>query len=231
MSKIIMGGYGSGRWGDRKPDRKPIVENCRTLDVNNLVRAGVIRQNAQLQGAWQWRNEPEDEQPCASVGFEVRTDVDSGELKLRYALPILQAGPNAKAVEAVIIPIRLVTSNLPTNGHRWWFICPAQRSDRPQPCRQRVGVLYLPAGGGARLFACRDCYDLTYKSCRESRSYQSMFNSLGAQFGISGRRVRRILERGHSAERKSKERLLQRAVFRDAPKPTDVPSTPMDSVH
>ena len=36
-----MGGYGSGRWGDGKADRKALVENCLALDINALARAGV----------------------------------------------------------------------------------------------------------------------------------------------------------------------------------------------
>jgi hypothetical protein len=35
-----MGGYGSGRWGGSKPDRKLIVESCRTLDVNASFKRG-----------------------------------------------------------------------------------------------------------------------------------------------------------------------------------------------
>ena len=44
-------------------------------------------------------------------------------------------------------------------GVRYWFICPLRN------CGRRVGKLYLPLGG--KYFACRHCYDLTYRSCQE----------------------------------------------------------------
>ena len=131
--------------------------------------------------------------------------------------------------QLVHFPIRVVTSNLPSKGIRWWFICPGKRADRPAPCLQRVGKLYLPSGG--KIFACRDCYDLTYQSCRESRSGQAMWNSLGASVGMSGKRAKKLLDDKWSGERSQKERLCQRAVFFRDQEDSDVPSTPMKSVH
>lgn len=46
-------------------------------------------------------------------------------------------------------------------GKRYWFICPWQTNG--VYCRRRVGVLYL----GGDYFACRHCYDLTYRSRNE----------------------------------------------------------------
>ena len=43
-------------------------------------------------------------------------------------------------------------------GRRPWFIC--------GNCGRRVAVLY----GAGKYFACRHCYDLTYRSCQESDS-------------------------------------------------------------
>src|SRR4051794_37171577 len=52
--EIIMGGYGSGRWGTENPDAKPLVESCRSLDVNRLVREGIVRPDSLSHGAWRW---------------------------------------------------------------------------------------------------------------------------------------------------------------------------------
>jgi hypothetical protein len=226
-----VGGYGSGRWGTGKSDRKPIVENCRTLDINHLVREGIVRANVDHRGGWEWRTDPEDEKPCASIGFKVRTGEHGGVLRLCYAVTVFDAGKIGKAAELKNYPIGLVTTRLPTKGIRWWFICPVQRVDHQDPCRRRVGMLYLPGGDNGTLFACRYCYGLTYRSCRESRSNQAMWNSLGASCGMTGRRAKRILDDGWNGERKAEERLRQRGILIDAVKNTDIPSTSMDAVH
>ena len=105
---------------------------------------------------------------------------------------------------------------------------PWQTGRPPDPCLQRVGMLYLPSGG--KIFACRDCYDLTYRSCRESRSGQAMWNSLGASVGMSGKRAKRLLDDKWNGETRREERLRQRAVFFCDRKDSDIPSTSMDSV-
>ena len=48
-------------------------------------------------------------------------------------------------------------------GKRPWFIC--------GNCGRRVAVLY----GAGKYFACRHCYDLTYRSCQESDGRFSKF--------------------------------------------------------
>jgi hypothetical protein len=224
-----MGGYGSGRWGTRKPDRKRIVENCQTLDVNHLVREGVVGPNAEHRGAWEWRSEPDDAKPSATIVFEVRTGKDGGVLRLRYLVTIMSIRSNWKAVESVSVAVRLATTNVPRNGLRWWLVCPAQRKDRSEPCHRRVGKLYLPAG--ERVFACRHCYDLTYQSCRESHRHQSMWNWLGASIGVSGKMAKRILDDKVNPEPRAQQRMRQRAVFTDSRTATDVSSTRMDSVN
>ena len=53
--------------------------------------------------------------------------------------------------------VRLTPTKCNYGGQRWWFIC--------NYCQRRVGVLYI----GDSDFACRRCYNLTYKSRNESR--------------------------------------------------------------
>lgn len=52
-------------------------------------------------------------------------------------------------------------------GLRYWFICPASKNG--VYCGRRVGKLYLPVG--YKYFACRHCYELTYRSKIELYSY------------------------------------------------------------
>ena len=222
-----MGADAGGR-GNR--DRKPIVENCRSLDINDLVREKIVRANADHRGGWEWRTDPEDEKPCASIGFRVRTGENGGTLRLDYTVTVIDAG-HSKAAELKSYAIELVTTKLPTDGFRWWFICGAKRADKERACRRRVGMLYLPGGEKGTVFACRHCYGLTYRSCRESRSYQAMWSSLGASCGMTGKVAKRLLDERWNGERKAEERLRQRGVLIDTAKKTDIPPTPMDAVN
>ena len=45
-------------------------------------------------------------------------------------------------------------------GFRYWFLCPE--------CNKRVAIIHLPLS--KKIFACRECHNLTYESRRESRS-------------------------------------------------------------
>jgi len=56
-------------------------------------------------------------------------------------------------------------------GIRWWFKCPVVKNG--VQCNKRVGVLYLTPRG--KYFACRHCYNLTYRSCKENHKYDSLF--------------------------------------------------------
>lgn len=63
-------------------------------------------------------------------------------------------------------------------GQRYWFICPLILNDRS--CHRRCRILYLPSG--ASYFGCRLCYNLTYRSRQEHRSWNyenaRLFNKL-----------------------------------------------------
>src|SRR5271157_428885 len=215
---INMGGYGSGRWRGGKPDRKTVVENCLALDINALARASVVRANVDLRGAWKWWNQteddkepdPEKDEPSAAIGFHVRTKGDAGTIKLDYSATVIEAG-SSRAAALMSYPIALETSGLPSGGLRWWFICPAQRGEDIEPCRRRVGKLYLPRG--CRVFACRHCYDLTYTSCRESRRLTGISRMLAADCRIPPRNVERMLREEDRERDRRRREPFQRAVF------------------
>jgi hypothetical protein len=63
-----------------------------------------------------------------------------------------------------LVPFTPTEPNL--GGLRWWFLCPHPRSDK-SPVERRVRVLYRPCN--ARLFGCRHCHDLSYKSRQRHR--------------------------------------------------------------
>jgi hypothetical protein len=98
----------------------------------------------------------------------------------------------------------------------------------PAPCLQRVGKLYLPSGG--TLFACRDCYDLTYQSCRNSRDGTAMWRVLAADTGIPFQAVKRMMDEDDRERSCLDRNQKQRAVFVEPPKNSDIPSTLMGVV-
>ena len=55
--------------------------------------------------------------------------------------------------------VRIETTPCYFGGKRWWFRCPG--------CNRRCRIIYQPPG--ARVFACRICHNLTYKSQQEKR--------------------------------------------------------------
>jgi hypothetical protein len=168
-----MGGIGSGRWGWGNSDAKVLVENCRVLDLNALVRDGVVRAGTgRVCSGLTWRR---NEVAVASVRLEVFTTDTGGTLRLSYAL---KRGDQQKELD---YHVDLETTALVSGGRRWWFRCPARRQGGP-PCRRRCAKLYLPPRSD--VFACRRCHDLAYASSRESRKWDSMFRELAASTGI-----------------------------------------------
>ena len=63
--------------------------------------------------------------------------------------------------------VHLNSTSCHFGGLRWWFAC--------RDCGRRAAILYLPYW--ARLFRCRHCYDLTYRSRTANR--RGTFGLLG----------------------------------------------------
>lgn len=83
------------------------------------------------------------------------------EVRLQYSRKIMEG-----EFEEYDYRIGLESTPCFFGGRRWWFIC----SKNPDGvyCGNRVGRLYLPPK--ARYYSCRHCHNLTYASCRRSRS-------------------------------------------------------------
>ena len=144
-----MGGFGSGRpsgWGSDK------VEACRSINVNDLHRAGCLSPN--WQGIWQWKR---DGETVAAVGIRG----DQARFSLDYRVRI-RDGDWEHVVE--IVNIDRVQCRF--GGQRPYFICPGAPSGNG--CGRRVVKLHL----AERNFLCRHCCQLTYSSqceCPTSR--------------------------------------------------------------
>jgi hypothetical protein len=141
-----MGGYGSGRNGG-----PPTVESALRLDIDNLVRRGVIQLGTHLRGSMQFDFYDEE----LSIEFESKAVASEASwLRLKYDITDYWSGEDCKIDDL----ISLTTSRPPFGGIRWWFRCP--RTYR------RVRVLHLPLGG--RHFWSRRAHRLAYASQRET---------------------------------------------------------------
>lgn len=137
-----MGGFGSGRnYYATTPD----VEECRRLnsdEFSDLAEAG----GGHADISW-----GDDVQMRAIVVNSSHGDRADG-IRLEYT-----AGTGEEATEYEYrIPFDFTEPNF--GGVRVWFQCPR--------CGTRRGKLYLPPG--RERFACRECYDLQYRSSRDS---------------------------------------------------------------
>lgn len=167
-----MGGYGSGR-----PGWRARVEDCHALDITCMTRDGIFDGDDRRSGSVSW-SDPYTGKEFASIGFEL--DSARGWMCLRYRL--------AREDESIDFEVPLTTTELPWGGVRWWFICTLRRNG--VDCGRRVSKLLLPPQG--RLFGCRHCHDLTYKSCQESHRYDSCDRRQARDIGVPIQEIRRM---------------------------------------
>ncbi len=106
------------------------------------------------------------ENVMGSIGIqvEVKSEQDpDGWARLYYTNTSNATGETAQLDYKVM----LVTTRCNYGRYRWWFRCPILG------CGRRVGKLYLAPG--TKYFGCRQCYRLTYESCRESHGWGYRF--------------------------------------------------------
>jgi hypothetical protein len=196
-----VGGPGSGRcggWGG------PVVEDATVLDVDRLVRQGLIGPGLYRSGVLFWRNVDTGEE-AGSVGYVTDTqDRDGGQFDVSYRL-----GSERRPVEC---RIRLETSRPHFGGVRWWFVCPLSG--------RWVRKLYLQPG--CDYFASRQALGLTYRVCREDvgararRKAEKLWRRLGPERerpkGMHWRTYNRIGSAAEAADALSWDVFLYRCV-------------------
>jgi len=172
-----MGGYGSGkRWGY---NAKGTADDSCAIDANWMTREGFFDGDGRRSGSIQWSKAYSGKE-TSSISYEV--NVPQWWLRLRYRL--------VRNDRSFDYKIPLTATVLPWGGVRWWFVCALTCGG--QYCGRRVGKLYLPPGG--RYYGCRHCYNLTYKSCNESRRFDHLYNLVGVEMGLRGCEVKALLE-------------------------------------
>ena len=147
-----MGGYGSGC----RYDRKATVEECRTLDAGRMQQEKVLQEDVYRVGSWVWSNADTGE-TTSSLGYYVNTLAGVPSLRLVYSI--------ASTGEKLDYLVELTKTPLPWGGVRWGFRCPH--------CGRSCRKLHCPPLG--KVYACRQCYRLTYKSAQDAHKLDRGF--------------------------------------------------------
>ncbi len=104
--------------------------------------------------------------PAGKVTSHVEIDAYAAKRDLvgNYViLSPLRPGPFREDAADSHYRVELTTTPCNLGGIRFWFLCPLVENS--VPCGKRVRKLYLPPGES--YFACRSCYNLTYRSVKE----------------------------------------------------------------
>jgi hypothetical protein len=144
---------GRRSWSDRLT-----VEECRFFGISDLTRAGVFKKGPGHFWTPRWtdsRGKEIEKIGCWLLGHRP----DGLYLRLIYSITDYSTGEK----KSLDYNVQLTTTPCNFGGFRYWFICPVSANGRF--CGRQVGKLYLPGNG--IYFACRHCYNLTYRSCKE----------------------------------------------------------------
>ena len=156
--------------------------SCLLLDANRWMREGILAPGSYRSGLWIWKYRGEREN---SVSYAVSTmSEEPPYVRLTYTMT-RRDGQKLR----LDYQVELTTSRPNFGGLRWWFICPLVINGRA--CKRRVGKLHLPPG--ARYFGCRDCHQLTYTSCQESRKWDGLARLLARDQGWEFADAKRIM--------------------------------------
>ncbi len=134
-----MGGYGSGR----KWSSHDTTDDYLRIDISCMGREGLLKTGVTRSLSWK-RNG----QQIASIGFRT----EDTRIMLMY-----RSRERGKDWESLEYPVYLERTPCHYGGSRSWFICPAKG------CGRRTAYLY-----GGRIYACRQCYRLVYRSQRQT---------------------------------------------------------------
>jgi hypothetical protein len=141
-----MGGPGSGR-----SPRKLSIEDARALAIGELCDGGAAR--ALPRGEIVWRQKGSGK-PLALLAYRIASEQQAGRavhsLLLYLYWPRVDAWPQGDAVELI-----------GGAGKRHLALCPAPG------CDQKVRTLFAPLR--EKLFFCRGCHNLVYRSSAKAR--------------------------------------------------------------
>jgi hypothetical protein len=140
-----MGGFGSGRSA-----QKATFDEGLHLDLDKLIRDGLVRPDSQCSGSLIWRV-VETGRQTAPVSYTARLDVDTGTGELNVTYRVTDWRGDRHDIDEHV-PLEGVAQRY--GGRRWYFLCPVTG----RRCRK----LYLLPGG--RRFAARQAWRACYRS-------------------------------------------------------------------
>lgn len=144
---------GLKRWTDRLT-----VEECFAFDIGNLVRAGAFEAEPGVPCSTTWNDSAG--MPISSVTFRIFPD-RTGALAVHVYHPVPATPSSPARVQRQIVQITSTRCHF--GGIRRWFRCSLIRDG--YPCKNRVRALYSTPR--EKLFGCRQCHNLTYRSAQE----------------------------------------------------------------
>ncbi len=171
--------------------RRGCVEECLTLNADELVRRHLLRLDERTSGVLRWIDGAGATVGAVRYEAELTPGEERGWLELDYCV-----GPRRFACR-----VKLITTRPRLGGRRWWFECPAEG--------RRVGRLHLPLVGLGDLgrlrgsegvppvWAGRRAHRLQYASQREAKWARSARRMVK---GIA--RLRGKAASGHELERR-----------------------------
>jgi hypothetical protein len=143
--------------GRRRWTTRLTVEECCALDIGYLVRAGVFDADPRSLCAFTWNDSGGT--PISSVTFRVFPD-RTGSLAVHFDHRVAATPCNPARIQRQIVQIAVTSCHF--GGIRRRFRCSIVRDG--YPCKRRVRVLYSTPR--EKLFGCRECHNLTYRSAQ-----------------------------------------------------------------
>lgn len=144
--------------GRRRWTTRLTVEECYPLDIGQLVRAAVFDADPRSLCAFTWNDSAGT--PISGVTFRVFPD-RTGALAVHFYHPVPMTPCSPAWIQQQIV--RLSTTKCDFGGVRRWFRCSLIRDG--YPCKRRVRALYSTPR--EKLFGCRQCHNLTYRSAQQ----------------------------------------------------------------
>src|SRR5262245_27440078 len=135
--------------------RRARVEECLSLNADELVREHLLRSNERTSGLLQWMDGAGAPVGAARYQAELIPGEERGWIELDYCI----------GARRFTCRVELITTRPRLGGRRWWFVCPAEG--------RRVGRLHLPRVGPAPVWAGRRAHRLEYASHGENKCARS----------------------------------------------------------
>ena len=137
---------------------KTEAEILKKIQIWSLKKRGFL--NGWVTGELSWTQEP------SGLESSIRADVST--FRGKQFLQIHDMEEKQSGMQEIFYKIPLTTTPCFFGGIRYWFVCPWYSDGNY--CGKRVGVLYK----GGKYFACRHCYNLTYRSRKLSGYWKTI---------------------------------------------------------